>query len=165
MLNSFSLSVSDEGKQALLKLGEGDMRKILNILQSTALAFSNPGGADVDNTVTLTPEHFYLCTGAPLPSDIETIVTWMLTIDLTAGFKKIHDLKTVRGIALADIMSEVHLYLEKIDFPPSVRIYLLKEMAELEYRLAIGTSEKLQLAALVGIFYNARSMVEKFSSE
>jgi replication factor C subunit 3/5 len=159
------LSVNDEGKQALLKLGEGDMRKILNILQSTALAFSNPGGANVDSTVTLTPEHFYLCTGSPLPADIETIVTWMLTIDMTAAFRKIFDLKTRKGIALADIMSEVHMYLEKIDFPPTVRTYLLKEMAELEYRLAIGTSEKLQLGALVGIFYNARSMVEKHASE
>jgi len=141
------------------------MRKILNILQSTALAFSDPTGAGVGNAVTLTPEHFYLCTGSPLPSDIEAIVPWMLTLDLTSGFNKIHDLKTRKGIALADIMSQVHKYLEKIDFPPTVRTYLLKEMAELEYRLAIGTSEKLQLGALVGMFYTARSMVEHHAKE
>ena len=137
------------------------MRKILNILQSTALAFSDPSGSGVGDAVTLTPEHFYMCTGAPLPADIETIIKWMLTLDITSAFDKIHDLKTRKGIALADIMSEVHKYLEKIDFPPQVRIYLLTEMAEIEYRLSIGTSEKLQLGALIGVFYQGRTKVEQ----
>lgn len=141
------------------------MRKILNILQSTALAFSDPGGSGVGNTVTLTANHFYLCTGAPLPADIDTMVTWMLTLDLTSAFTKIHDMKTRKGIALADILTEVHKSMEKIDFPPTVRIFLLKEMAEIEYRLSIGTSEKLQLGALVGLFYEARNKVEAHATE
>ncbi|OXA40414.1 replication factor C subunit 5 [Folsomia candida] len=160
-----NLAVNEEGTKALLKLGEGDMRKILNILQSTALAFSDPGGSGVGNTVTLTANHFYLCTGAPLPADIDTMVTWMLTLDLTSAFTKIHDMKTRKGIALADILTEVHKSMEKIDFPPTVRIFLLKEMAEIEYRLSIGTSEKLQLGALVGLFYEARNKVEAHATE
>lgn len=159
------MDVNEKAKQTLLRLGEGDMRKILNILQSTALAFSDPGGSGVGSAVTLTPEHFYLCTGAPLPSDIETMVNWMLTLDLSSAFNKIHDLKTCKGIALADILTEVHKYMEKIDFPPNVAIFLLKEIAEIEYRLTIGTSEKLQLGALVGLFYEARSKVEQHATE
>ncbi len=158
----FRLSVTEEGKKALLKLGEGDMRKVLNILQSTALAYSiTVDPSERNDEISLDEKHFYLCTGAPLPADIEQITRWMLSDDITTAFNKINELKTLNGLALSDILTQVHKYLERIDFPPKVRIYLLKEMADLEYRLAIGTSEKLQLGSLVAIFYTARNMVTK----
>ncbi|CAG7659643.1 unnamed protein product [Allacma fusca] len=155
------LNVTEDAKKALIKLGEGDMRKVLNILQSTALAFSissDPNGRN--DEVSLTEEHMYACTGAPMPADIERIVNWMLSEDVTSTFNKIYDLKTMKGIALAEILTEVHKYMERIDFPPKVRIYLLKELATLECRLAIGTSEKLQLGALVSVFYIGRNLVQ-----
>jgi replication factor C subunit 3/5 len=156
------LSVTEDAKKALIKLGEGDMRKVLNVLQSTALAFSissDPINGRHDE-VAITEEHIYSCTGAPMPADIELIVNWMLSDDITSAFNKIFDLKTLKGIALADILSEVHKYMERIDFPPKVRIYLLKEMASLECRISNGTSEKLQLGALVSMFYIGRNLVK-----
>jgi len=156
----FSLSVSQEGKKALLKLGEGDMRKVLNILQSTALAFSITSDPDSPNDgTTLTEDHFYLCTGAPLPVDVEQITNWMLSDDISTAFNNIQHLKTSKGLALQDILTEVHKFMERIDFPPNVRIFLLRGMAELECRLALGTNEKLQLGALVSLFFTARNMV------
>lgn len=144
------------------------MRRVLNILQSTALAYTisiDPTTTVGNDSITLTEDHFYLCTGAPLPADIESIVKWMLTLDITSAFNKINQLKTKKGIALVDILTEVHKYMERIDFPPTVRIYLLKELAEIEYRLAIGTSEKLQLGSLVSVFYTARNLVKENANE
>ncbi len=39
--------------------------------------------------------------------------------------------------------------------PSKIRIELIDSMADVEYRLAYGTSEKLQLGALVGAFSQA----------
>jgi len=86
-------------------------------------------------------------------------VDFMLTLDITSAFNRIHDLKTLKGIALTDILTDVHKFMERIDFPPKVRIFLLKGIAELEYRLALGTSEKLQLGALIALFYSGRQLV------
>jgi len=155
VIDEENLKVEDKAKKALLKLGEGDMRKVLNILQSTALANLN------ENTTVLTVDHFYACTGSPLPEDIETIVKWMLTLDLTSAFQKINLLKTAKGLALVDILTQVHVYIEKIDFPPAVRTFILKGMAEIEHRLAIGTNEKIQLGSLIALFYQGRNKVEK----
>ena len=149
-----------------MKLGEGDMRKVLNILQSTALAYSissDPSGRNDERVLTI--EDIYMCTGAPMPADIEQMVGWMLSDDLTSAFNKIYDLKTLKGIALQDILTEVHKYIERIDFPPNVRIYLLRELADLECRLAVGTNEKLQLGSLVAVFYNARNKVKEEAAE
>lgn len=153
------LNVTESAKKALLKLGEGDMRKVLNILQSTAMAFGGnleDGGC---GNLEISEENVYACTGAPMPSDIEQMVNWLLSDDITSCFNKIYDLKTLKGIALADILTEIHRYMERIDFPPRIRIYLLKELAAVESRLAIGTSEKLQLGGLVAAFHTGRSMV------
>lgn len=62
-----SLKVTDDGKQALMTLCGGDMRKVLNILQSTWLAFGS-----------VTEETVYSCVGHPLPVDIKNIANWLL---------------------------------------------------------------------------------------
>jgi len=43
----------------------------------------------------------------------------------------------------------------RIEMPSKIRIELIDRMADVEYRLAYGTSEKLQLGALVGAFSQA----------
>lgn len=48
----FRINVTEDGKQALLNLAQGDMRRVLNILQSTSMAF------DVVNE-----ENVYTCVG------------------------------------------------------------------------------------------------------
>lgn len=40
--------------------------------------------------------------------------------------------------------------------PPRVRVALLAKLADIEHRLAFGTSERLQLGALSGAFAEAR---------
>ncbi|ORY19925.1 hypothetical protein BCR33DRAFT_730702, partial [Rhizoclosmatium globosum] len=42
-----------------------------------------------------------------------------------------------------------------MELPPHVRVKLLVKLAEVEYNLSVGCSEKLQLASLVGGFKNA----------
>ncbi len=44
----------------------------------------------------------------------------------------------------------------KIDMPAKDRIHLVDALADVEYRLAFGTSERLQLGSLVGAFTVAR---------
>lgn len=48
-----------------------------------------------------------------------------------------------------------------VEFPPNVRIVLLDKMADVEYRLSAGCSEKLQLGSLVAAFDTAKHLVAK----
>jgi len=63
--------------RALLKLSQGDMRRALNILQSCASAFDK-----------VTADSVYATTGAPLPSDVEQIVTWLLNEPFATAFHR-----------------------------------------------------------------------------
>ena len=69
------MKITTEGKQALLKLSKGDMRRALNVLQACHAAYELTGEAEI-----------YNCTGNPQPADIETIVNSMLEDDFTTSY-------------------------------------------------------------------------------
>jgi hypothetical protein len=46
----------------------------------------------------------------------------------------------------------------KIEFPDSMKMFIVKRLAEIEWRLSVGANEKLQTAALIGGFIEARSL-------
>ncbi|XP_030761249.1 replication factor C subunit 5 [Sitophilus oryzae] len=143
-----SVKISDDGKQALLKLGNGDMRKTLNVLQSTWFAFKD-----------VTEDTVYTCIGHPLRSDIENILNWLLTEDTDICYKNIQELKKLKGLALADILTEVHKFVHRIEFPFEVMAKLLDKMADIEYRLSRGANENIQLTGLISAFQLVRSSV------
>ena len=59
-----SVALSESGRDAILRLAHGDMRRVLNILQATAMAYT-----EVDEKAV------YACTGNALPADIESVLT------------------------------------------------------------------------------------------
>ncbi|XP_069892740.1 replication factor C subunit 5-like isoform X1 [Dipodomys merriami] len=142
------VDISEDGMKALVTLSSGDMRRALNILQSTNMAFGK-----------VTEETVYTCTGHPLKSDIANILDWMLNLDFTTAYRNIMELKTLKGLALHDILTEVHLFVHRVDFPSSVRVHLLAKMADIEYRLSVGTSEKIQLSSLIAAFQVTRDLI------
>lgn len=72
------MAISEDGKKALLTLANGDMRKVLNVLQSTWLAYKN-----------VTEDNVYTCVGHPLKTDIENIVKWLLNDDFQTTYRSI----------------------------------------------------------------------------
>jgi len=141
------VTATTEGKDALIRLARGDMRKVVNILQATAMAFPE-----------VTENNVYLCTGNPLPDDMQQIVSWLLNSKFSEALNNIWTLKTLKGLALQDILTEVAPFVSAIEFPAEVRIYITEKLADLEYRLSTGSNERVQLAGLVGIFAVARDM-------
>ncbi|KAF8925136.1 hypothetical protein BGZ58_001111 [Dissophora ornata] len=97
------------------------MRRALNILQACH------AGYDI-----VDEDAVYNCTGNPHPEDIETIVNCMLTEDFTTAYSNISYLKTTKGMALQDILTDVYNFLELVDMPSNSRVYLLDKMADVE---------------------------------
>ncbi|CAF1259849.1 unnamed protein product [Adineta ricciae] len=142
-----SVQIDQEGKKAILQLANGDMRRALNILQSTHMASGSVNEASV-----------YECVGHPSKTDVKTIINVLLNENFTVASQTLSTLKTTKGYALADILTELHRYVHKIDFPSEIRIHLLIKMADIENRLANGATEKLQLSSLISAFQKARQV-------
>ncbi|CAL5221504.1 g3708 [Coccomyxa viridis] len=139
------VNVREGGLDALVALGQGDMRRTLNILQATHMSSED-----------ITEETVYKCTGSPLPKDIERIVNALFNEDFEAVFRELQGMQVNKGLALTDIVQQLHPWVFRIDMPARERIFLVDALADVEHRLAFGTSERLQLGSLIGAFTDAR---------
>ncbi|GKY96167.1 hypothetical protein MPSEU_000576500 [Mayamaea pseudoterrestris] len=138
-----------DGINAILSLSGGDMRRVLNLLQSTAMS------ADV-----IDEAQVYLTSGAPLPADIETIFNLLMNGDFKAACDDITTMCTLKGYALVDVLTDLTERLTSLDMDSIPLAMLLDGMSNVEHRLAYGTDERLQIASLVGVFVKTRHSIE-----
>jgi len=104
---------------------------------------------------TITTETIYNCVAAPPPDAIKKILNTLLsTSDVTACLTTINTLKISRGLALADIITALSEELVKLDVKPQVMVTWLDALAEIEHRVASGSNEAIQTAAVVGAVRN-----------
>lgn len=150
VIENEGVKVSPEGKEALLKLSRGDMRRALNVLQACHAAY------DITDE-----EAIYTCTGNPHPKDIENVVNSMMSQEFGTCYHMINSLKTERGLALQDLISGAFDYVQELELPPHSRVYLLDQLATIEHRLSTGGSEKLQLTALIAAFKNTVELASR----
>lgn len=138
---------ADGGLEACIQLGEGDMRKCINVLQSTHMAFGK-----------VNPANVYMVTGAPMPEDVEAILNSLLNDEFGPAFALVWEKMSGKGLALQDILTEVAKIVSQIEPKnPLSKAQLIASLADVEHRLSVGTSEKLQLGGLVGIFMQVRA--------
>lgn len=84
-------------KEAIVGLSGGDMRKVLNILESCCLSYKE-----------ISLSKIYEVTGRPSPTDIDTIFNTLTNENFTNAFEIILNMKKQKSQALDDILREVH---------------------------------------------------------
>jgi replication factor C subunit 3/5 len=146
------VDITPDGMKSLVYLAFGDMRKALNIMQSTHLAFN-----------LVNEENVYNCVGHPSKNDMLQVINWLLNDDFSTIYNRLNHLKTLRGYALQDILNEIGRFVGLINFPQNVLIHILEKLSDIEHRLSFGTSEKLQMSSMIAAFIHARNMVGEFS--
>ena len=127
----------------------------------------NPKTVDQEN---ITEATIYECIAAPHPRDIRLIRDTLLTTsDVTSCLLTINELKTNKGLALADILTNLAEQLNDLDVPAQTRVTWLEGLAEIEYRLSGGGSETVQTGGLVGVIRNGAELIlnksEKISTK
>jgi replication factor C subunit 3/5 len=149
-----NINVTDSGINAILKISRGDMRKILNNLQSTNMAYSKVTEKSVNN-----------CLGYPRKGQINKIFHLLLNESFADGYAGILEIKNTFGLSLNDIILEIHdnvlnhvlsdddskyEYLQNLSMPQILNI--LEKLRTIEFNQSVNTNENIQLGTLVGIF-------------
>lgn len=159
-----NIPISQEGKDAIMRLSGGDMRRVLNLLQSTAMSHNtdqpkaltgeDDGAMQSDE---ITENDVYLTSGAPLPKDVDQILDWMMNEPFAVAYDKVIKLCTGNGYALVDVLQDLtSTLLTKQDMDNVALGKILDGMSNVENRLSAGTDEKIQAASLVGVFVEMR---------
>lgn len=115
--------VEEAAKEALIRIANGDMRRVLNVLQAASAAFS---------PAPITEDAIYAVTAAPHPADMKRILDCLLNEELPSAHAQLSKLQKERALALADVIREVFELLGGIHLPVPMRIFLTQRMAEIE---------------------------------
>jgi len=155
------VALGDGGREALMELGGGDMRRCIHLLQSAhmaacaaaaAAAADAPDGAPAPAPVPITREAVYANAGAPLPSDVQVVADWLLNDPFPTCVARLTALQADKGFAMDDLCRQLVDTVLLLPLPAAPKCYLLEHLAEVEFRMAGGGSVALNTLALVGAF-------------
>jgi len=140
-----SISITRPGLDLLLNMAGGDMRRSLNILQAAHMAYDS-----IDD------ETVYKVTGRPRKRDIDQMLKWLMELELRECVKLVTKLMVDNGVALSDIITDLHDLVTLIEYPTTVKCQLLIGLGDIENRLNQGANERIQLGALCALFARAK---------
>lgn len=168
VIDEEKVNITQEATDSLVTLSKGDMRRALNVLQAchaSSTPLQPPGKPAVDPSSIvrdqITQTTIYDCIAAPHPSDIKYIIETLLSKnDMTECLRTINNLKTLKGLALADILTAISEELVTNDVPPQVMVTWMSGLADIEYRLSGGGSEAIQTGAAIGVVRTGVELLE-----
>ena len=111
---SEELTLEGRASEAIVRLSGGDMRKVLNILESCSLAYK-----------TIPETKIYEVTGRPSPDCVEQIYNALTTQDFKMAFDTFIELKTSNSLALEDILRELHQCVMQTNFNDTMKMQLI----------------------------------------
>jgi replication factor C subunit 3/5 len=143
------LEWTPDGIGALMRLSLGDLRRSLNLMQTTSLA------SGVINEATV-----YQCAGYPLPEEIREQLQGLLNQPLEAAVAGLDTLRSDRGLALLDIVSELHQQTVLLELPGMALANIIDNLAQIEKRIAEGGSDKIQTKAIAAAYQILRLQLD-----
>ena len=138
---SENLELQGEIISALYEAGEGDARRVVNLLQSTASISPK-----------ITPELINTVTSAAKPSDIKIVLEYALSGDFENAREKLLDIMLKESISGQDVIKAIQKEIWNLNIEPELKVKLTEKTGEIEFRLVEGSDEFIQLESLLASF-------------
>lgn len=133
-----ALKISEEATHMLVRLSEGDLRRATNLLQISASTTNDITGEVVRQSANIAR-----------PQDIEDLILSALKDDFVVVRNKLDELLIEHGLSGGDIIKQIHKSIYNIPMDNWHRMKLVEKIGEAEYRMVIGSNERIQLEALL----------------
>ncbi len=153
-----NLDVEVDAINTLINRSYGDMRKVLNILQSTSMICEKVDTNQINK-----------CLGYPPAHEVENILNNLIYNSFAVAYANIIKIKYDGGLSLVDIITEIHDILINyiLEDKTSIEcihnisneqmINILDNLRQIESNHYSNTNENIQLGGLVGVFKFALS--------
>ena len=133
--------VAPEAVETILAASAGDMRRAVNLLQLVASHTDEVSAATVKEYATV-----------PLRREVEGMLGAALAGNFLEARDRLYSLLTDRGASGEEILRAIHGYLPDISdalLPPRDKIRLIEYLGEVDFRLAQGASDRVQMEAVL----------------
>ena len=153
IIKSENVNITTDGKNAIIKHSKGDMRKVLNMLQSSYMIYDTIDEKDIN-----------ICFGYPEQKIVSKIMTYLLTKNIKECCVLIKQTIKEIGISLSDIITEIYDYIMVYVIEGNAIIPELTTLSEndiidildilrlIEVNQSANTNEDVQIGGFVSIF-------------
>jgi replication factor C small subunit len=135
------LKIDKAAVDAVINLSEGDLRKVANLLQASAI---------LDKKIT--EDVMYDIASQAKPGDVKEMVELALSGKFADARKKLQEMLLVQGLSGSDVIREIHRQIYELNVPEQDKVGLIEKIGEYEFRLNQGSNELIQLEALLAQF-------------
>jgi replication factor C small subunit len=136
-----NLTITPESMEILYEGSEGDCRRAINLLQSTA-SISPSITPDLVNTVISNAK----------PKDIRVVLDYALAGDFQKSREKLLDVMLKESISGQDVIKAIQKEIWNLPVEPEIKVKLTEKTGEVEFRIVEGSDPFIQLQALLASF-------------
>jgi replication factor C small subunit len=136
-----NLSINPETIEMLYEASEGDCRKCINLLQSTAAISPN-----------ITSELILTMISNARPKDIKVVLDYAIAGDFENSREKLLDVMLRESISGQDVIKSIQKEIWNLPVEPEVKVRLIEKTGEAEFRIVEGSDPFIQLQALLASF-------------
>jgi len=146
------LKITDDAISAVIYLSEGDLRKVANILQASA-ALSEK----------ITEDVVYDVASQAKPDDVKVMLGHALNGKFEDARKILQGMLLKQGLSGSDVIKEIHRQIYSLDLTEKAKVQLIEKTGEYEFRLSEGSSDLIQLEALLANFllFSKKSVLDE----
>lgn len=135
------LQINSEAIEMLYEGSEGDCRRVINLLQSTA-SISPVINTELISTVISSAK----------PKDILVVLDYALSGDFQKSREKLLDVMLKEGISGQDVIKAIQKEIWNLPIEPDIKVKLTEKTGETEFRIVEGSDPFIQLQSLLASF-------------
>jgi replication factor C small subunit len=135
------LRINPEAMEILYEGSEGDCRRSINILQSTASI-----------SPVITSELISTILSNAKPKDIKIVLDYALAGDFLRSKEKLLDVMLKQSISGQDVIKAIQKEIWNLQVEPEIKVRLTEKTGETEFRIVEGSDPFIQLEALLASF-------------
>jgi replication factor C small subunit len=136
-----NLTISPETIEILYEGSEGDCRRAINLLQSTASISPN-----------ITPDLISTIISNTKPKDVKIILDYALSGDFQNAKDKLLDIMLKESVSGQDMIKAMQKEIWNLPIEPEIKVKLTEKTGESEFRIVEGSDPFIQLQALLASF-------------
>lgn len=138
---SEKVEIDDEAIEAIYEGSDGDCRRSINFLQSTA-SISQKITKDLVNAMISETK----------PKDVRVVLDYALSGDFENAKNKLLDLMLKKSISGQEIIKAIQKEIWNLEVEPEIKVKLTEKTGEVEFRIVEGSDPFIQLQSLIASF-------------
>lgn len=135
------LTIDPKAMEILYEGSEGDCRRSINILQSTASI-----------SPSITEDLVLTIISSARPKDIKVVLDYALSGDFQKSREKLLDVMLKESISGSDVIKAIQKEVWNLPIEPELKVRLTEKTGETEFRIVEGSDPFIQLQSLLASF-------------